>query len=132
MRRKLILSSILLILLVSFYEVMLKGKTVTYKGEDENWMITINAKVEGLNSSYRIVVKYKGNEEVENLNFNIHPHYESGLPSLDDNGYYIYECNNECSYYDKESKLLLFMIWKEKNHTVENLKFIELIKIRNE
>jgi hypothetical protein len=131
MRRKLILSILLLILLVSFYEVMLKGKTVTYMGEDENWLITIHAKIEGLNSSYRIVVKYKGNAEVENLNFNIHPHYESGLPLLDESGYYIYECNNDCSYYDKESKLLLFIIWKEKNHSAENLDFIDLKKIRN-
>jgi hypothetical protein len=131
MRKKLIWSITILVLLVSFYEVMLRGKTVTYMGEDENWLITINAKVEGLNSSYRIVVKYKGNEKVEYLNFNIHPHYESGLPLLDASGYYIYECKNECTYYDKESKLLLFIIWKEKNHSVENLDFIDLKKIRN-
>jgi hypothetical protein len=132
MRRKLIYSIILLVLLVSFYVVMIKGKSVTYMGEDKNWRITIHAEIEGLNSSYRIVVKYKGNTEVENLNFNIHPHYENGIPSLDENGYYIYECNNDCSYYDKESKLLLFIIWKEKDHSVENLDFIDLKKVRNE
>lgn len=131
MRKKLIWSIITLVLLVSIYEVMLRPKTVTYMGEDENWLITINAKIEGLNSSYRIVVKYKGNEKVENLNFNIHPHYESGLPLLDENGYYIFECKNECTYYDKESKLLLFIIWKEKNHSEENLDFIDLRKLRN-
>jgi hypothetical protein len=131
MRKKLVWSIITLVLLVSIYEVMLRPKTVTYLGEDENWLITINAKIEGLNSSYRIEVKYKGNEEVENLNFNIHPHYESGIPFLDENGYYIYECKNECTYYDKESKLLLFIIWKQKNHSVENLDFIDLKKLRN-
>ncbi|WHZ05547.1 hypothetical protein QNH48_13340 [Neobacillus sp. YX16] len=131
MRKKLIFSIIILVLFVSFYEVMVSGKTVTYMGEDGNWLITINAKIEGLNSSYRIVVKYKGKKEVENLNFNIHPHYESGLPLLNENGYYIYECKNECTYNDKESKLLLFIIWKEKNQSVENLDFIDLKKIRN-
>jgi hypothetical protein len=130
-KKKIIWSIIILVLVVTFYEVMVRGKTVTYMGEDENWVITINAKVEGLNSSYRMVVKYKGKEEIEQLDFNIHPHYESGLPSLDKDGYYVFECKNECTYYDKESELLLFIIWKEKNHSVENLDFIELRKIKN-
>jgi hypothetical protein len=130
-KKKIIWSIIILVLVVTFYEVMVRGKTVTYMGEDENWVISINAKVEGLNSSYRIVVKYKGKEEIEQLDFNIHPHYESGLPSLDKDGYYVFECKNECTYYDKESELLLFIIWKEKNHSVENLDFIELRKIKN-
>lgn len=131
MRKKFIWSIMILFLLISFYEVMVRGKTVTYMGEDENWRITINSKIEGLNSSYRVVVKYKGLEKIEQLDFNIHPHYETGLPSLDKDGYYVFECKNECTYYAKESKLLLFIIWKEKNHSVENLDFIELRKIKN-
>jgi hypothetical protein len=131
MKRKLIFSIMIVVLLVSFYEIMIKGKTVTYMGEDENWRITINAKIEGLNSSYQVVVKYKGKKEIEQLNFNIHPHYESGLPSLNKDGYYVFECKNDCTYYDKESKLLLFIIWKEKKNSVENMDFIELIKSRN-
>jgi hypothetical protein len=130
MRKKIIWSTIILVLLISIYEVMLRPKTVTYLGEDEHWRITINAKIEGLNSSYTVLVKFKGNEEIEKLDFNIHPHYESGLPSLDKEGYYIFECKNECTYYDKESKLLLFIIWKEKNHSIENMDFIELRKIK--
>jgi hypothetical protein len=110
MRKKLIWTIIIVVLFVSFYEVMLRGKTVTYMGEDENWRITINSKIEGLNSSYTVEVKYKGIEEIEQLVFNIHPHYETGLPVLDKDGYYIFECKNECTYYDKESKLLLFII----------------------
>jgi hypothetical protein len=128
MRKKLIWSIMIVVLFVSFYVVMLVGKTVTYMGEDENWRITINSKIEGLNSSYTVEVKYKGIEEIEQLYFNIHPHYETGLPVLDKDGYYIFECKNECTYYDKESKLLLFMIWKEKNHSEENMDFIELRK----
>jgi hypothetical protein len=131
MWKKLIWSIMIVFLFVSFYEVMLKGKTVTYMGEDENWRITINSKIEGLNSSYTVEVKYKGIEEIEQLDFNIHPHYETGLPSLDSDGYYIFECKNECTYYDKESKLLLFMIWKKKNHSLENMDFIELRKMKN-
>lgn len=129
MRKKVIWSIVVFVLLISFYEVMVRGKTVTYMGEDENWRITINSKIEGLNSSYTVEVKYKGIAEIEQLNFNIHPHYETGLPVLDKVGYYIFECKNECTYYDKESKLLLFMIWKEKNHSVENMDFIELRKM---
>jgi hypothetical protein len=131
MRNKLIWSIMIVVLFVSFYVVMLRGKTVTYMGEDENWRITINSKIEGLNSSYTVEVKYKGIAEIEQLNFNIHPHYETGLPVLDKDGYYIFECKNECTYYDKETKLLLFMIWKEKNHSVENMDFIELRKMEN-
>jgi len=131
-KKKIIWSIIIVILFVTFYQIMLRGKTVTYMGEDENWRITINSEIEGLNSSYTIVVKYKGNKEIEHLNFNIHPHYESGIPSLNNDGYYIYECKNECTYYDKESKLLLFIIWQEKNHLVEKMDFIELRKIKNE
>jgi hypothetical protein len=131
MQKKLIWSIIIFVLLISFYEVMVRGKTVTYMGEDENWRITINSKIEGLNSSYTVVVKYKGVEKIELLDFNIHPHYETGLPSIDKDGYYVFECKNECSYYDKESKLLLFMIWKEKKHSVENMDFIELRKMKN-
>jgi hypothetical protein len=131
MQKKLIWSIIIFVLLISFYEVMVRGKTVTYMGEDENWRITINSKIEGLNSSYTVVVKYKGVEKIEQLDFNIHPHYETGLPSIDKDGYYVFECKNECSYYDKESKLLLFMIWKEKKHSVENMDFIELRKMKN-
>jgi hypothetical protein len=130
MRKKIIWSTIILVLLISIYEVMLRPKTVTYLGEVEHWRITINAKIEGLNSSYTVLVKFKGNEEIEKLDFNIHPHYESGLPSLDKEGYYIFECKNECTYYDKESNLLLFIIWKEKNHSIENMDFIELRKIK--
>ncbi|MDM5327138.1 hypothetical protein [Neobacillus sp. CF12] len=129
MRKKFIWSIVVFVLLISFYEVMVRGKTVTYMGEDENWRITINSKIKGLNSSYTVVVKYKGIAEIEQLNFNIHPHYEAGLPVLDKDGYYIFECKNECTYYDKESKLLLFMIWKEKNHSIENMDFIELRKM---
>jgi hypothetical protein len=116
------------VFLIAFYVVMFRTKTVTYVGEDENWLIKINASIVELNSSYRLEVQYKGNENIELVNFNIHPHYETGLPTLDENGYYLYECKDDCNYHDKDSKLLLFIIWMEKNHSVENMDFIELKK----
>jgi hypothetical protein len=132
MKKKFIWSIIVFVFLIAFYEVMFRTKTVTYLGEDENWLIRINASIVELNSSYRVEVQYKGSEDIENVNFNIHPHYETGLPTLDENGYYIYECIDECNYHQKESKLLLFIIWKEKNHSVENMDFIELRKMEKD
>ncbi len=112
MKKKFIWSIIVFVFLIAFYEV-----------------IKINASIVELNSSYRVEVQYKGNEDIELVNFNIHPHYDTDLPTLDENGYYLYECKDECNFYDKESKLLLFIIWKEKNHSVENMDFIELKKM---
>jgi hypothetical protein len=47
MKKKIVWSFIVLMLLVCIYEVIFRIKTVTYIGEDNNWMITINAKLVG-------------------------------------------------------------------------------------
>lgn len=128
MNRKFIWSIIIVVLVVSIYVVLYRTKTVTYVGEDENWHIKITAKIVEMNSGYRVEVQYKGSERIEKLDFNIHPHYAAGLPTLDENGYYLYECKDECGYFDKESKLLLFIIWQKESQSEENMDFIELRK----
>jgi hypothetical protein len=131
MKKKIVWSFIVLVLLVCIYEVIFRIKTVTYIGEDNNWMIKINAKLVQFNGSYRIEVQYKGKESIENINFNIHPHYGVGSPSLDKNGYYLWECNDDCGFYDKDSKLIFFIVWKEENKPGEIMKLIDLRKISN-
>lgn len=108
---------IFLVLLVSIYIVIFRAKTVTYFGEDKNWIIKINAKLVELNGSYSIEVQYKGKESIEYADFNIHPHYEVGFHSLNDNGYYYWKCNDDCGYHDKDSKLIFFIVWKEEKQS---------------
>ncbi|MDR6999051.1 hypothetical protein [Neobacillus niacini] len=131
MRKKLIWSFIVLILVVSIYNLIIRTRTVTYMGENKNWFIKINAKLVGLNRSYSIEVKYKGKATIQNADFNIHPrHYDLGFHSFNKNGYY-WVCKDDCGYYDKDSKLLFFIVWKEKNDTEEKMNFIDLRKINN-
>lgn len=92
MKRKLIRTLIVLLVLVLIYDVNFRTKTVTYFGKDANWSIKINSKLVGLNGSYRIEVQYKGNKSIEYIDFNIHPQqYEAGIPSLDEKGFYQWE-----------------------------------------
>ncbi|WP_423801221.1 hypothetical protein [Neobacillus sp. SAB-20_R2A] len=130
MKRKLFRTFIVLILLVLIYDVNFRTKTVTYLGEDANWSIKINSKLVGLNGSYRIEVQYKGSKSIEYIDFNIHPpHYEAGIPSLDEKGFYQWECKDDCGFYDKDEKLLFFIVWKEGHHSEEKMRFIDLKKI---
>ncbi len=129
MKKNLIWTIIFLVMLVSICEVIFRTKTVTYMGEDKNWFIKINSKLVGLNGSYSIEVRYNGKESIQYVDFNIHPHYEVGFPSLNEKGYYFWECKDDCGYYDKDSKLLFFIVWKEDNNSEEKMKFIDLRKI---
>jgi hypothetical protein len=131
MFKRIIASLVVLVLVISIYKVIFQTRTVTYIGEDENWFIEINSKLVGLNGSYRIEIQYKGNEVIRNVDFNIHPHYEGVLPSLNKDGYYYWECRDDCGYYDKKDKLLFFVVWKEANHSGEKMRFIDLRKISN-
>lgn len=128
-KRKLIWALITLVLFVLLFEVVFRTRTVTYMGENKNWLISINAKLVGLNGSYNIEVRHKGKEPIHGVYFNIHPHYDVGFPILNDKGYYYWECKDNCEYYDKDSKLLFFVSWKEDKITEEKMEFIELRKI---
>ena len=100
-------------------------------GEDMNWFIKINAKLVEFNGSYSMEVRYKGKKSIENVDFRIYPHYEPGFPTLNENGYYYWECKNDCGYYDKDSKLIFFIFWTEDNKSEEKMKMIDLRKISN-
>lgn len=129
-KKKLIWALIILVLLASIYEVVIKTQTVTYMGENKNWLIKINSKLVGLNGSYNIEIRYKRKATIQNADFNIHPqHYASGFPIFNKNGYYYWECKDDCGYFDKESKLLFFIVWRENNNSEEKMNFIELRKI---
>lgn len=65
MKKKLIWIIILLILLGALYEVIFRTKTVTYMGEDRDWLVKVHAKLVGLNGSYNIEVQYKGKESIQ-------------------------------------------------------------------
>jgi hypothetical protein len=128
MKKKLIWTIILFILVFALYVVVFRTKTVTYSGENKDWSIKIHSKLVGLNGSYRIEVQYKGEEPIQYVDFNIHPHYDVGIPDLNETGYYIWECKDDCGYYAKESELLFFVIWKGKD-SEEKGRFIVLRKI---
>jgi hypothetical protein len=117
-------------MLVLIYDVIFRTKTVTYVGEDTNWFIKISSKLVGLNGSYIIEVQYKGENSVKLVDFNIHPHYEVGIPYLNEKGNYYWECKDDCGYYDKEDKLLFFIVWKEDKQSEEQMKFIDLKKTK--
>lgn len=131
MKKKLISALIIFVLLVLVYVVVIKTQTVTYIGENKNWLITINSKLVGLNGSYSIEIRYKGKATIQNADFNIFPqHYSSGFPSFNKKGYYYFECKDDCGYFNKESKLLFFIVWKENNNSEEKMNFIELSKVQ--
>jgi hypothetical protein len=130
MKKKLIYTLLLLLIVFSFYEVILRTKTVTYKGENSQWSVQIDNKLVGLNGSYRIEIRYKGKERIKFVDFNIHPHFRGGFPARNEEGFYYWECNQDCGYYDQESKLLFFIVWKEGEKEEEQMRFIELRKIR--
>jgi hypothetical protein len=131
MKKKLIGSLLALVLLILLYEVIFRTKTVTYIGENDHWFAKINAKLVGLNGSYSIEVRFKGKEPIQNVDFNIYPDYHVGYIPVHKNGYYYWECKDDCGYYDKESELLFFISWKEKNNLDEKMNFIEMKKISN-
>jgi hypothetical protein len=128
MKKKLIYTLMTLLLLVSFYEVIFRTKTVTYKGEDSQWSVNIENKLVGLNGSYGIEIRYKGKEQIKFVDFNIHPHFRGGFPVKREEGSYYLECNQDCGYYEKESKLLFFIVWREGEKGEEHMRFIDLIK----
>lgn len=100
-------------------------------GEDNHWHVKIHSQLVGLNGSYYIEVRYKGIETIRYLDFNIHTHYSGFAPS-NNSDYYYWECKNDCGYYDKESELLFFIVWKENNDLEEKMNFIDLKKISND
>ncbi|SFA89766.1 MULTISPECIES: hypothetical protein [unclassified Bacillus (in: firmicutes)] len=128
MKKNLIWSFIVLLLIVSMYEVIFRTRTVTYMGEDMNWFIEINSKLVGLNGSYRIKVRYKGKEHIQDVDFKINPYYELRFSSFNKNNYYYWDCKDDCGYYDKNSKLRLFIFWVG-NNSEEKMAIIDLKKI---
>lgn len=129
MKKKIIWSFIVLLLIVSIYEVIFETKTVTYVGEDKNWFIEINSNLVGLNGSYRIEVRYKGKKPIQDVDLKINPYYELRFSSFTKNDYYFWECKDDFGYYDKKSKLRLFIFWKEANNSEEEMAIIDLKKI---
>ncbi|MBT2689651.1 hypothetical protein J7I93_15785 [Bacillus sp. ISL-47] len=130
MYKKLIGLLIVFLLLFSFYELMVKTKTVRYMGEDENWYVEINSKLAGLNVSYTIEVRYKGKEKIQSAEAAFHPHYNNmSFPSIDKGGYIYWECRDDCGYYDKESELLFFIVWKEDGDLEEKMSLFKLRKM---
>jgi hypothetical protein len=129
MKKKLMWWFILFILLFAVYEVIIKTKTVTYFGENEVWLVQIKAKLVGLNGSHSIEIRYKGKEIIQDVSFHIHPHYDGGYVSFNNDGIYFEECKDECGYYDKSAELLFFIAWKENNRLEEKMHFIDLKKI---
>jgi hypothetical protein len=126
-KRKLIWLLVLLVLFVSLYWVVFRTRSVTYQGEDKNWLVEINAKLVGLNGSYNIEIQYKGRESINDVDYNIYPHYQGGYFSLNGEGSYSWECDS-CGYYDKDEELLFFITWREGKSSDEKVKWITLRK----
>ncbi|MFL0366181.1 hypothetical protein ACH0BF_24630 [Pseudobacillus sp. 179-B 2D1 NHS] len=126
-KKRLVLSLIILALVVSVHEVVIKTRTVAYIGENENWLIKINSELVGLNASYKGEIQYKGKATIKNADFNIRPeHFTAGPPIFDKHGYFYWECKDDCEYSDKEPKLLFFIVWRENNNSEVKMNFVEL------
>jgi hypothetical protein len=132
MKKKLLTWLTIFLLILAFYDVIFKTRTVTYFGENKSWMVQIKAKLVGLNGSHSIEVRYKGEESIHDVDFHIHPqHYGGVFPTFNKEGVYYYECNDDCGFYDKSTKLLFFISWKENDQPEEKMNFIDLKKIPN-
>ena len=108
--------------------VIFRSHSVTYQGEDENWLITINAHLVGLNGSYNTRIQYKEKEPIYVVDYNIYPHYQGGgIVSLSEEGFYYSECD-DCGYFDKDEELLFFITWKVDTLQDEKMKWIKLKK----
>ncbi|HYK72592.1 MAG TPA: hypothetical protein VEV44_05600 [Pseudoneobacillus sp.] len=119
---------LIIILLIAVYVVFVQSKTVSYQGEDYDWKVKYSAKIVGLDTSYRLRIKYKGKRTISDVEFNIHPYYAMGIPSLNDDGSYVWECKGECRYIGNHEELLSFISWKEGKYKEEQMRFILLKK----
>jgi hypothetical protein len=121
---------ILFILFITLYLVVFRTRSVTYQGEDKNWRITIHAHLVGLNGSYNIKIQHKGKAPINDVDYNVYPYpnYQGGHVFLNEEGFYYWECNDDCGYYDKDEELLFFISWREGTSLNEKAKWIKLRK----
>ncbi|MCS0788359.1 hypothetical protein [Cytobacillus pseudoceanisediminis] len=130
LKKKLIWLCVVTVLIFTFYEVMLKTKTVRYTGENGDWSVEINAKLAGLEGSHSIKIRYKGSGTVERADYRIFPDdYEGGYPGFDNKGNFFWACS-DCGYYDQKDELLFFIVWEERGKAGEKAGFIVLKRSR--
>lgn len=126
MKKKHIWLCLVIVLIFTIYEVLLKTKTVDYTGKNGDWSIEINAKLTGLEGSHSIKIRYTGTGTIERADYRVFPNgYEGSYPDFDKNGSYYWSCS-DCSYYDQKDELLFFIVWKERGTSGEKVSFIDL------
>ncbi|MFC0562424.1 hypothetical protein [Halalkalibacter alkalisediminis] len=119
MRKNVYLIMAMVTMLICLYMLFLRFPFVTYYGETENGRVELNAKLAGTEGSYEILFFFKGNEELDHLIFDVHPHFGVGwLSETTRNEEYVYQCEG-CGYYDHDDELLMFIKWKEGSRKLE-------------
>ncbi|WP_147535504.1 hypothetical protein [Bacillus marasmi] len=130
MNRKYYRTLTLLIIVISLYFVVFRTRTATYFGEDQDWQVKVQSKLTGLNGSYTIKIHYKGEKSIQVKDYQITPFFEGLYESELINGQIIYECTDDCGYFDRNENLTFFIVWVEKGNQAEKMRLIKMIKIQ--
>lgn len=119
---------VLLLIVLCFYLVVFRTRTVTYQGENANWHVRVQAKLTGLNGTHTIRIKYKGKKSIRVGEYHIKPFFEGEQEPELINGEIVYQCTDDCGYYSKNETLIFFIAWVEGANQIEKINLIDMSK----